>query len=220
MKLTKYAQSCFLIKTEGKRILIDPGHYVDEEIIKKFRNIDLILITHIHNDHCFPDYLKLIQENNHPEILGNEEVVEKLADFKVTVVKEGDVKEISKIKFEVVKAVHGWNPLMIRKYPGPPLTNGFIIRDSKTSVYHCSDTVAFPNDYKTDVLLVPACGFGVVMSPDIAVEFAMVMKPKLTIPMHYDSPKHLIQDTKFFEEYAKKRGLNYKVLQNRESTEF
>ena len=42
MKLTKYAQSCFLIETEGKKILIDPGNCVEEENIKSFRDIDFL----------------------------------------------------------------------------------------------------------------------------------------------------------------------------------
>ena len=33
MTLTKYAQSCFLIETEGKKILIDPGNVVDENML-------------------------------------------------------------------------------------------------------------------------------------------------------------------------------------------
>ena len=53
MKITKYGQSCVLIETKGKRILIDPGDYEfkDSFLEKDWTNIDVILITHMHGDH-------------------------------------------------------------------------------------------------------------------------------------------------------------------------
>ena len=78
MKLTKYAQSCFLIETEGKKILIDPGDMVDEDTINNFRDINIILYTHTHNDHCFVDYAKKLKVKNNPIIIGNREIVEKI----------------------------------------------------------------------------------------------------------------------------------------------
>jgi L-ascorbate metabolism protein UlaG (beta-lactamase superfamily) len=216
MKLTKFPQSCFLIETEGKKILIDPGNEVDEETISNFKDIDLILITHIHNDHCFVDYVKKILENNKPEILGNQEVAEKLSEFNVTVVDEGDIKELGNIKIEVVKGIHGYHPWM--KENPVPKVNGYIIRNSKTSVYHPGDTLSFYNEFNVDVLLAPICGNGVVMNPEVAVEWGIMMNVKLLIPIHYESDKHP-QGTEKFKAYAKDKELNYKILKNGESTE-
>ncbi len=217
MKITKYAQSCFLLETEKKKILIDPGELVSSKSIENFENIDFILYTHIHNDHCFPEYLQKIIQKNNLTILTNGEVAEKLTGFKVTVMRDEEVKKIGKVEIQMIKVVHGFLPRM--KTGGfPKQANGFIVRDQKTSVLHCGDTICFPHNYKTDLVLVPVCGHGVVMEPLVAVEFCMDINPKLTIPMHYDSDKHP-QGTELFERFAKEKGLKYKVLKPGESVE-
>jgi len=216
MKLTRFAQSCFLIETEGKKILIDPGNLTAKENLEKFKDINLVLITHTHNDHCFPENIKTILENNNSEIIGNEEVASKLVGFNVTVVNEGDVKELKDMKIEVIKGIHGYHPWM--KDKPLPKVNGYIIRDTKTSVYHAGDTLSFYNNFNVDVLLAPICGDGVVMSAEVAVEWGIMMEVKLLIPIHYESPTHP-QGTKAFEEYVKDKDIDYKVLENGESLE-
>jgi L-ascorbate metabolism protein UlaG (beta-lactamase superfamily) len=59
MKITKYNQACLLIETKGKRILIDPGSigYTDDMLNKEWVNINTILITHKHQDHCHQEAL-------------------------------------------------------------------------------------------------------------------------------------------------------------------
>lgn len=214
MKITKYPQSCILIETKGKKILIDPGNITEEKDIQGFTNIDAILITHKHSDHCYLENIQTIK-NKSPnlKIIGNEETKEALG-IDMEIVNEGDVKEIDRTKIEVTKAVHGYHPMM--EYT--PKGNGFIIDDGKIKAYHCGDTIAFYNEYKANIVFVPICGHGVVMEPDIAVAFCQKIQAKLTIPIHYDSEKHPL-GTEKFEQEAKKEGLNYKVLQNGESIE-
>ncbi len=227
MILTKYAQSCFLLEAEGKsgrtRILIDPGSYVPKETVAAFRDIDVVLYTHIHNDHCYPEYLKTILNNNQPLVLTNAEVAQKLKGFSVKVMKDEEIKVVNDVnnnlQIQMVKAVHGYRPGMDNY---PKQANGFIISDlvseSKTSVYHCGDTIAFPHDYRADIVLVPVCGHAVVMEPDIAVDFCLKMKVKLTIPMHYDSDNHP-RGTERFELYAKEKILKYRILRWNEKIE-
>ena len=60
MKITKYAQACILIETNGKRILIDPGYLeYTESLLDEWKDIDILLVTHKHRDHC---HLPAIQE--------------------------------------------------------------------------------------------------------------------------------------------------------------
>lgn len=63
MQITKYNQSCLLVETNDKRILIDPSNidYTDVMYNKEWVNIDAILITHKHQDHC---YGEIIKKNN------------------------------------------------------------------------------------------------------------------------------------------------------------
>lgn len=231
MILTKYAQSCFLVEAGGGEsekkgqksgrtgILIDPGSYVPKETVAAFRDIDVVLYTHIHNDHCYPEYLKTILNNNRPLVLTNAEVAQKLKGFSVMVMEDGEKRAVDGVQIKMVKAVHGYRPGMDNY---PQQANGFIISDlvseGKTSVYHCGDTIAFPHDYKADVVLVPVCGHAVVMEPDIAVDFCLKMKATLTIPMHYDSDNHP-KGTERFEKYAQEKGLKYRVLRPGEEVE-
>ena len=223
MKITKYPQSCVLIETKGKKILIDPGNLVYNQTDVKpgdFKDIDIIPLTHKHPDHCFPEALKVIKENNpRAIILANKEVNEILKTENVDseLVNIRDIKEYDEIKIEIVEAQHGYLPRMDEK-SFPRDNNGFIIDDGKTRLYDCGDTICFNNDIKSDIVLVPISGHGVVMEPDVAVEFCQKIKPKLVIPIHYDGPKHP-QGTDKFEEEIKKTNLNYKILENKESIE-
>lgn len=223
MKITKYPQSCVLIETKGKRILIDPGKFVYEQTDIKpedFKDINILLLTHRHSDHCLPEAIKIIKENNpNMVILGNSEVKDVLnkEEIEIETVKVGDIKEFDNIKIEVVKAVHGYWITMKEKGL-PEENNGFIIDNGKLRVYHCSDTLCFRNEIKADVVLVPIYGNAVVMEPAVAVAFCQEINPKLVIPIHYDGPTHP-QGTKKFEEEIKKTNLNYKILKNKESIE-
>ncbi|MFH1276716.1 MAG: MBL fold metallo-hydrolase [Candidatus Woesearchaeota archaeon] len=216
MKITKYTQSCFLIETEGKKLLIDAGNMVSEEVISSFRNIDFLLFTHTHNDHCNLETTNKILDNNNPIIIGNEEIAKKLSNLNVVIMKEGKINIYEDIKIEMTKAIHGYYFAM--KDAPLPKPNGFIVKDTKISVYHCSDSIAFYNDYQADVILVPICGHSIVMEPDIAVEFCLEINAKLAIPMHYDNNRHP-QGTEKFEKFANKMSLNYKVLKDGESIE-
>jgi L-ascorbate metabolism protein UlaG (beta-lactamase superfamily) len=56
--------------------LIDPGSYCYSENFKPqdWGKIDILLITHKHPDHCYPEAIKIIQEKNKDLIiLTNEE---------------------------------------------------------------------------------------------------------------------------------------------------
>ena len=53
MKITKFPQSCLLIETKEKKILVDPGNLkYKEEYLDIWKQADIILITHKHPDHC------------------------------------------------------------------------------------------------------------------------------------------------------------------------
>lgn len=53
MKITKFPQSCLLIETKEKKILVDPGNLkYKEEYFDIWKQADVILITHKHPDHC------------------------------------------------------------------------------------------------------------------------------------------------------------------------
>lgn len=214
MKITKYPQSCFLIETKGNSFLIDPGNLVSSEVVENFKNIDVVLFTHTHNDHCFVDYVDILSKNNNLQIMGNKEVAEKLNGFDVGVVDAGDIIDFVGTKIEVQDGVHGYLFAMGNKLV--PKVNGMVVDDGEKRLYHAGDTIAFYNPVNVDILLAPISGHAVVMEPDIAIEFAGFVDANLIIPMHYESDKHRM-GTDRFERLAKEGGVDYKILNNGES---
>ncbi|MFH1790188.1 MAG: MBL fold metallo-hydrolase [bacterium] len=219
MKITKYPQSCFLIETSGKRILIDPGciDYSDELLKNDWKDVDLVLITHKHGDHCHLHAIKELQKS--AVIYTTKEVNNCYPEIKANMIVVGDIVEFESIKIEVVKAVHGYHPILKSNNNRIFENVGYIIEDKNVRLYHTSDSICFYNEYKCDVLLVPICNHAVVMGPWEASLFAKDVGAKLVVPMHYDSDKHP-RDLNQVEEEFKNQNLNYKILSIGESIEF
>lgn len=62
MKVTKFGHSCMLVEENGVRILFDPGNF--STLQDGVTNLDLLLITHEHVDHCDSQSIKNILKNN------------------------------------------------------------------------------------------------------------------------------------------------------------
>ena len=189
MKITKYPQSCLLIETKEKKILVDPGDTnYKEEYFAIWNKADVILITHKHSDHCYTEVIEKMDKNI--KIYASKEVKNTHPTLSIEVVKEGDTIELgNQIKAEVVHAEHGYIPPM--KTGAKVIENiGYIIDDGETRVYITSDTVCFQNEYKCDIICVPVSDYGVVMGPFEAALFAKEAGAKLIIPLHADNPNY------------------------------
>lgn len=217
MKITKFPQSCLLIETKGKKILIDPGTLkYKEEYFEIWNKVDTILITHKHSDHCNVEILEKL--NSEIEIYSSSEVKNKYPELPINSVKEGEKINIgNEITVEVVHAEHGYLPPM--KTGAKVIENiGYIIDDGKTRTYITSDTICFQNDYKCDVICLPISDYGVVMGAYEASLFAKETDAKLAIPLHADSPKYPV-NFDFVKEMFEKNEMEYKILENDETIE-
>lgn len=111
MKITKFPQSCLLIETKDKRILIDPGNLkYKEEYFDIWNNVDIILITHKHPDHCNTEILENLDKNI--KIYSTQEVQDANKNLNINIIKENDIIQLDSIKIEVVHAIHGYQPLL------------------------------------------------------------------------------------------------------------
>lgn len=217
MKITKFPQSCLLVETKGKKILIDPGTLkYKEEYFEIWNKVDIILITHKHSDHCNVEILKKV--NNNIKIYSSSEVKNTYPELPINIVKEGEEINIEdEITIEVVHAEHGYIPIM--KTGAKVVENiGYIIDDGETRIYITSDTICFQNDYKCDVICLPVSDYGVVMGAFEASLFAKETNAKLAIPLHADSPKYPV-NFDFVKEMFEKNEMEYEILENDETIE-
>ena len=206
MKITKYPQSCLMVETNNKKILIDAGNLkYQDKFLEEWKRADIILITHKHADHIKSDLLK----NLNIPIYSTQEVQNTYPYIKFNIIKEDDILNIDNIKIEVVKAVHGYNPLL--KNGGQVFENvGYIIDDGKCRLYITSDTICFNNDYKADVVALPVTGYGLTMSAFEASLFAQELGAKLVLPVHMDNEK-FPTDLEYMKKNFDKFNINYKV---------
>lgn len=214
MKITKYPQSCLMVETNNKRILIDAGGLkYQDKFLEEWKKADIIFITHKHGDHIKSDVLKDI---NIP-IYSTQEVQNTYPEIKFNIVKENDILDFDNIKIEVVKAIHGYNPLL--KNGGQVFENvGYIIDDGSHRLYTTSDTICFNNDYKADIVALPVTAHGLTMSAFEASLFSKELGANLALPIHMDNEKYPT-DVNYMEENFDKFEINYKVLDIEESIE-
>jgi len=216
MKITKFPQSCLLIETKGKKILIDPGTLkYKEEYFNIWNTADIILITHKHSDHCNTEVLEKIDSNI--KIYSTKEVQDANKTLTINIVKENDIIELDSITIEVVHAIHGYQPLL----KGAKEVNenvGYIIDDGENRLYTTSDTICFKNNYRADILCAPVTGYGLTMSAFEAALYAKEVEATLTIPIHMDNPT-FPPDFDFIKKMFEKYEVEYETLENEESIE-
>lgn len=219
MRLTRFAQSCVLIETEKKRILIDPGflQHKDSYLAKEWHNIDIILVTHWHVDHCHAEAVKEILENPKTKFYTTQEVLNHYPELAANILKEGDILNLENIKIEVVHAAHGYIPYL--KGGKEVYENvGYIIDDGKKRAYQTSDTICFENNYKCDILFIPVNNHGLVMGPYEAALFAKEAGARLIIPIHYDNPRFPV-DLQEVEKIFMEHELNFRFMKIGETIE-
>lgn len=218
MKITKYPQSCLLIESGDKKILVDPGILdYENSFFEDWKRADIVLITHKHTDHCNEEVLREINNSKEIKIYSSEEVVKTYPSLPMDVVKNGDVINFYEIKIEIVKAVHGYIPYLKGQFEIKE-NIGYILTVEGKRIYITSDTICFDNDYKCDILAVPVSGHGLVMGPFEAALFAKETGASLVIPIHMDNPKFPTDLNELKNEFEKNQ-INYKLMKTKESLE-
>ena len=222
-------QSTFKITTPGgKVIVIDPYLTANPKTPDAYKKldalgkVDLILVTHGHNDH-FADAPALARLNNAP-VYGPAGLMQSVvaleilpATLAVRFGKSGTVTPLGPdIKITAVHAEHsselGWkNPATGKDevhVGGEPV--GYIIElENGFKIYHMGDTglfgdMQFIGDYyKPDLALMPIGGYFVMSPKDAAYATRTWLHPRYVIPMHYGTTPQLKGTP---EEYAAALG--------------
>ena len=218
MKITFYGHSCFLIETATARLIIDP--YLTDNplaaIPAKDVRCDYVLITHGHEDHT-ADALAVAKAND-ATIIANYEIAEYFGakGAKFHGMNPGGSFQFPFGRVKLTIAHHtssmnaGANPL----YMGVPC--GIIIEADNQRLYHAGDTALFMDMQLIargglDLAIIPI-GDNYTMGPEDALDALDYLKPRLAVPIHYNTWPVIAQDAEAFALAAGARGHEVKVL--------
>ena len=209
--------AAFEIQLDGKLILVDPWLTNPKSPVKpdEYRGkVDLIVVTHDHGDHL-GDAVELLRLNPNAKLVAVYElanfVAEKLGRSEQTVGANvgGPVKlEGFDVKVILVPAVHSCER-------GTP--TGVVLAGKEATIYHAGDTGLTADMqwvgelYKPDIALLPIGGH-FTMDTVQAAKAVEWLKPKVAIPMHYDTFPVIAADPNEFKRLVEEKGLGTKVV--------
>ncbi|MFA4885102.1 MAG: metal-dependent hydrolase [Desulfotomaculaceae bacterium] len=228
MKITFLGHAGFLIEG-SKKIAIDPfltGNPLAKTKVEDVK-ADLILVSHGHGDHI-GDTIAIAKQSG-----GTVVSVFELATFcankgvQAHGMHIGGSYTFDGVKIKLTPAWHGTGygagdgPL---EYLGNPC--GFIINLDGKTIYHSGDTGLFGDMElvgrlsKIDLAMLPI-GDNFTMGPEDALEAVKMLKPKMMIPMHYNTWPLIAQDPqKFKSEVESNTGSKVAVIAPGESLDF
>lgn len=237
-KITYCGHSAIIIKTEtGKRIIIDPfleGNPKCPEHLFDPGKIDYIALTHGHSDHV-GSTINLAKKYNATVIATFDLITllvkDGISGDKIQPTNKGGTISLDVgLKINFTHAFHSssYDALDGKTYyAGEPC--GIVVQlESGRNIYHAGDTALFSDmsliqkKFFPTVALLPI-GDRFTMGAEDAAEAVSIIKPKITIPVHYATFEgYLAVDAKEFIEEVKKRGLDTDVraLNPGESLEF
>ena len=223
MRVTYYGHSCFLVETARARLLLDP--FLDDNPSAKIRaadvDCDYLLVSHGHDDHS-GDALAIAQRTG-ATIIANFELAEYFAaqGAKAHGMNPGGGFNFpfGRVKLTVAHHTSSLNAGLQPIYLGVPC--GIVLSADGRNLYHAGDTALFLDMQLIgraglDLALLPI-GDNYTMGPDDALEALALLKPKLAVPMHFNTWPIIQQDAADFARRADLKGHAVRVLQSGES---
>ncbi len=164
-----------LIEENGLRILTDPGAYSTAQ--NEIKNIDVVLITHEHQDHLHMDSLKIVLHHNpHARVVTNKAVGKLLTEqnIKHELVAHGQHTIINGLRIEGHGEKHAEIYVSV---PNVENTGYFI----GPRLFYPGDAFYNPGK-KVEILALPVAGPWMKISE--AIEYAKEIKPHIAFPVH------------------------------------
>jgi len=202
----------FEIRLMDLIIFIDPwlsGNPKAACEVSDVKKADLVCVTHDHGDHLGDSFE--ICKRTGALFVGTYDLslyAEKNGVEKTVGINIGGTVDVKGVKVTMVQAFH-------TAERGAP--TGFILRGEGKSIYHAGDTGVFGDMkligelYKPDVALLPIGGY-YTMGFLEAAEAVKLIRPKVVIPMHYQTFPVLAQSADEFVRSVEEKTPEVKVI--------
>ncbi len=202
VKLTWYSHACFLIETNGTKLLIDP--FLTDNPLAPVKadevEADFIIVSHGHGDHVGDSVA--IAKRTGATVISNFEIINWLQGQGLEKVHPQHIgggfdHPFGRLKLTI--AHHG-SGLPDGSYGGNPAGLLFYLEDKK--IYHACDTGLFYDmkligEEGIDLAILPI-GDNFTMGPGDALRAVKLIEPKQVIPIHYDTFDVIKQDPQAF----------------------
>ncbi|WP_342765091.1 MBL fold metallo-hydrolase [Methanolobus sp.] len=185
----------FMIKGDDRVIYIDP--YLPSGDIPFEDMADILLITQEYDGHCHPDSIRKVRKPDATTLVPESVSLEFRGDARRVTAGDSLVGELS---------IKGVGIEVVPVYVGEEIPEsaeggvGYIIEVGGIRIYHTGDTGITPgmNGLSVDVALIPIGGAS-PMDDEKAAEAAVLISPKMVIPMHYNPDSGDANPEKFAE---------------------
>jgi L-ascorbate metabolism protein UlaG (beta-lactamase superfamily) len=173
MRITKHGHACLELEKGDQRIIIDPGFYT--EPMADLHKVVGIVITHMHDDHCYEEQLDRIATTN-PDvaIFGTDEVRSRLAGRNVTAVHHGDWHKVGNFELEFFGDMHQEIHRSI-----PLIQNTGVMVDDR--LYYPGDSYTQP-DRPVEMLACPTSAPWLKIGD--VMDFVAAVKPRKSFATH------------------------------------
>ena len=217
MELTFLGHACFLLDDGTYKVIIDPHLSGNPLAAAKPEDIDadFICVTHGHGDHI-GDSVEIAKRTGATvfctvDLAG---AVYKPAGVKAMGGNLGGTAAVPFGSVKIFPAIHGSGV-------AGGLACGFVIEIDGKKIYHAGDTALMTDmtlleEEGIDVALLPIGDF-YTMGPKDALRAVKMIRPGLTVPMHYNTFPAIRQDPAAFAASVTDAGFAAKVLNPGES---
>jgi len=224
MHVTYFGHSVLQIETCGQTILFDPfitGNPLAELVtsVSSLRP-EVIFLTHAHFDH-WGDTLAIAKQSN-ALIVANHEIIEYVKKNGYDNVEAMNIGGSGVFEWGTVTMTYARHSSSFPDgtYGGTP--NGYLIRSQGICIYNAGDTDTFSEmswigqDNKIQLALLPI-GDQFTMGLKGSIRAARLLKPEITVPIHYNTFPPIHADTEKWLEEMEKSGLGARILKPGES---
>lgn len=209
IKLHYLGHSCFIIKSGEDSLIFDPyinGNPGAGEQEPSSIAVDYVLVSHAHGDHL-GDAVEICQQNN-AVLVSTFEVGNLCRSQGVSRIHTGHIGGRANFPFgylRFVPALHGAGV-------AGGLACGFYLNFHQVGIYFAGDTGLFSDLEllarleQIDYALLPI-GDNYTMGPSDAALAVEMLKPRVAIPMHYNTHELIVQDPYQFKAAVEAKGV-------------